>query len=120
MRGLNLALRFVLEMGALVAMGRWGWSLRTEWWRYVLALAVPVAAAIAWGTFAVPGDPSRSGGAPVPVPGVVRLLLELAFFGLATWALSSIGARLPALIFGALVVIHYALSSDRLAWLLQR
>ena len=117
---INLALRFLLEMSALFAMGRWGLGLRPGPWRYVLMIAVPAVAMIAWGVFSVPGDPSRSGGAPIPVPGLVRLLLELCFFGLATLALYATDARLPALVFGALVVLHYALSYDRLSWLIRR
>jgi hypothetical protein len=50
-------------------------------------ILIPLLAATAWGVFNVKGDPSRSGKAPVPVPGIVRLLLELAFFGSATLAL---------------------------------
>ncbi len=116
----NLALRFVLEMGALVAMGTWGWHRTAGPWRYLFAFAVPVVAMALWGVFAVPHDPSRSGNAPVPVPGVLRLALEAGFFGFATWAMFSSGHRLPALIFGALVLTHYALSFDRLAWLLRQ
>jgi hypothetical protein len=116
----NLALRFALELAALVAIGRWGWTLVGAGpWRVVLAVAAPLVAMTAWGLFAVPGDPSRSGRAPVPVPGVVRLLLEAAFFGAATWAAAR---ERPAwaIGFGALLVAHYALSFDRLAWLCRR
>jgi hypothetical protein len=117
---LNLALRFFLELGALVAMGAWGWQRGTGPWRYLLAFAVPVVAMTLWGVFAVPADPSRSGHAPVPVPGAIRLALEATFFAFATWALFSSGHRVPALLFGAVVLVHYALSFDRLAWLLRQ
>ena len=33
------------------------------------------------GVFAVPDDPSRSGSAPIAVPGLARLTLEAAVFG---------------------------------------
>ncbi|MFQ6227417.1 DUF2568 domain-containing protein [Nocardia sp. NPDC002869] len=39
---------------------------------------LPVIAATAWGVIAVPDDPSRSGAAPVAVPGAIRLLVEFA------------------------------------------
>ena len=116
----NLALRFFLEMGALVAMGGWGWHRAMGPWRYLLALAIPVVAMSLWGVFAVPQDPSRSGRAPVPVPGTARLFLEVGFFGFATWALVSSGHRVPALVFGTLVLVHYAFSSDRIVWLLRQ
>ena len=60
-----------------------------------------------------------SGKAPVPVPGIVRLLLELAFFALATWALVAAGLQMIGALFGAAVVIHYLLSYDRIAWLIR-
>jgi hypothetical protein len=116
----NLALRFVLEMTALAAMGEWGWHRAAGPWRYLLALALPVVAMSLWGVFAVPQDPSRSGNAPVPVPGAARLVLEAGFFGFATWALFSSGHRVAALVFGAVVLVHYALSFDRIAWLLKQ
>jgi hypothetical protein len=116
----NLALRFFLELGALVAMGVWAWNRASGSWRYLFVFAVPVVAMTLWGVFAVPQDPSRSGSAPVPVPGIARIVLEAAFFGFATWALFSSAHRVPALILGALVLVHYALSFDRLAWLLRQ
>ena len=91
---INLAFRFILELAALIIFGLWGWNLGTGILRYVLTLGIPILAAAAWGTFAVLDDPSRSGKAPVPVPGIIRLLLELAFFALATWALFDLGNTL--------------------------
>ena len=116
----NLAVRFILELCALAAMAYWGWTQHAGWLRFVLAIGLPVLAAILWGTFAVPNDPSRSGQAPVPVPGVVRLMLELAFFGLAVWMLYDAGATILSSIMGIVVIIHYALSYDRMAWLLKQ
>jgi hypothetical protein len=72
----------------------------------------------AWVTFAVPADPSRSGNAPIPVPGVVRLALELTFFALAAWALRAADLPRWGILFGVIVLVHYALSYDRLRWLL--
>ncbi|MCO5242510.1 MAG: DUF2568 domain-containing protein [Anaerolineae bacterium] len=67
----------------------------------------------------MPGDASASGRAPVAVPGWLRLLLELALFAAAVWALNASGASTAALIFGLAVIIHYALSYDRVLWLLR-
>jgi hypothetical protein len=116
----NLAIRFLLELAAYVAMGYWGWTRREGPLRYVLAIGVPVLAAVLWATFAVPDDPSRSGKAPVPVPGIVRLVLELAFFAFATWALYSAGSTRLGLILAVVVVVHYAVSYDRIGWLVRQ
>jgi hypothetical protein len=71
-----------------------------------------------WGTFRVPGDPSSSGRAPVAVPGWTRLTLEVLFFGAAAGALRLAGHPVLALAFGAATLLHYALSPDRIRWLL--
>jgi hypothetical protein len=116
---LNLLIRFLLEMLALVLLGYWGWSQAGGWLRYLLAIGIPLGAAVLWGTFNVPDDPSRSGRAPVRVPGWLRLFLELAFFAFAAWGLYDAGSELFALIFAAIVLVHYAISYDRILWLLK-
>jgi hypothetical protein len=117
---INLAIRFILEMVGLVALGWWGWIQGEGPFRFVLALGIPVLAAVLWGTFAVADDPSRSGSAPIQVPGIVRLLIELAFFASAIWALFFAGQPVLALVFGILVLVHYAVSYDRILWLLRQ
>ena len=116
---LNLALRFLLEVAALAAMGAWGWQVTDNGpLRVLAALTVPLIAAASWGIFAVPADPSRSGRAPVPVAGSVRLVLELAFFGFAVWSLCAARAETLGLGLAVAVVFHYAVSHDRIRWLL--
>lgn len=115
-----LAARFALELAALVAFGHFAFTLDSGPRRYLAAIALPLLAATLWGTFAVPNDPSRSGRAPVAVSGPWRLLLELAFFGCATWALCASGQRVLGQLFGAAVVVLYVLSVDRVRWLLER
>lgn len=116
----NLAFRFLLELIGLFALGRWGWLQGDGWLGYGLVVGIPILAALLWGTFAVPGDPSRSGRAPVPVPGSVRLLLELSFFALATSAFFAGGLPTFGWVFGSAVILHYALSHDRIRWLLDQ
>lgn len=117
---LNLALRFLLEVAALVAIGYWGFSQHAGILRFIIGLGGPLLAAVLWGTFAVPDDPSRSGKAPVPVPGVLRLALELTLFGVAAWALYDAGSPVIALLLAVLTAVHYALSYDRVAWLIRQ
>ncbi|MCB0206088.1 MAG: YrdB family protein [Caldilineae bacterium] len=117
---LNLAFRFLLEILALLAVGYWGWVEHTGLLRILLAVGLPVLAAVLWATFRVPGDASASGRAPVAVPGWLRLLLELGLFAAATWALFGAGAATAATIFGLAVVVHYAISYDRVLWLLRQ
>ena len=116
----NLALRFILEIAGLVALGWWGWNQGEGILRFVLAFGSPILAAVLWGTFAVPDDPSRSGKAPVQVPGIVRLLLELAFFVSATWSLFAVGAATLGWIYGIAGLGHYLASYDRILWLVRQ
>jgi len=117
---INLTVRFLLELTALIVFGIWGWKQGDGWLRFVLALGIPIILAAAWGIFAVPEDPSRSGAAPVPIPGIVRLLLELAFFAFATWCLKELEFTKASIIFGIIVIIHYIVSYDRIVWLIAR
>ena len=117
---INLAVRFILEIIALVSAGIWGWRLMEGWPKYLLAIGIPVLLAIIWGTFAVPDDPSRSGVAPVITPGIIRLIIELGIFAFAIWALYDLGYTRISLALGIIVVLHYALSYDRIIWLVSR
>lgn len=114
----NLAFRFVLEIAALTAIAVGGYATSSGAWAWILAIALPLAAAVVWGTFNVPGDRSRSGEAPVSVSGGVRLIIELGVFALAVVLVSFI-SPFVALLLGIAVAIHYLLSLDRIRWLLQ-
>ena len=99
-------------------MGLWGWKNHEGWLKYAIAIGGPLLLMAIWGTFAVPNDPSRSGNAPIITPGIIRLLIELAFFALATWALHASAYPKQAIIFGGIVLLHYLISYDRILWLL--
>jgi hypothetical protein len=88
---INLAFRFLLELSALLAMGPWGWQQSEGAIRFLLALAVPAAAGALWGI--------------------------LAF---ATYALYEVKGAGPSALLGAAIVVHYALSYDRVMWLMAR
>jgi hypothetical protein len=84
-KGANLALRFLLELCALAALGYWGLETgRRPIAKIGLGIGTPLAAAAIWATLVAPG-------AAVPVPGALRFLLELIIFGLAVGALYSAG-----------------------------
>ena len=116
---INLALRFILELTALLLMGMWGWQVSIFGIPYVAAIVVPLLLAALWGIFAVPNDPSRSGKAPVPVPGYIRLAFEMAFFGFAVFCCHSLGYILLSKILGGVILLHYLLWLKRIRWLLK-
>ena len=119
----QLALRFALEIASLVALGagaRRRVAPRSSPLGWLLAFAVPLVAAAAWGTFAVKDDPSRSGKAPVAVPGWLRLAIELVVFAGGGVALGLVHAWPWLLIFAVALVVHHAGTTARLAWLLRQ
>ena len=120
MNALNLGLRFLLELAALGAIGLWGWTISTGPFRFVWVWVLPLAAAAVWGIFAVPGDPSRSGKAPVPTSGVLRLALELVFFTGAAYLFYHLQSTTFSIVFVALVLVHYLFSYKRIRWLLKK
>jgi len=113
----NLGLRFLLELFSLFAIGYWGWTQHTALLRVLFAFGLPVLAAALWGIFRVPDDPDK---APVAIPGYMRLLLEAIYFSGAVWALYAAGRANWGLIFAIIVLLHYLVSYDRVAWLLRQ
>jgi len=115
---INLAVRFLLEMSALVSVGIWGWKYSDGWLQYILSFGTPIILAAIWGIFAVPGDPSRSGKTLIETPGILRIAIEIGVFYFATWSLYEIGLNKISIAFGAIVLIHYIISYDRIKWLM--
>jgi hypothetical protein len=83
----------------------------------VTAILLPMFAAAIWGIFRVPNDP---GPAPVAVPGWLRLILEVLFFGSAVFGLYFAGYPTWSALFGIIFLILYVVSYDRVKWLMQQ
>lgn len=118
MAGWNLALRFALELGAIIGLATWAWRSTTDPVRWIVVVAVPLTAIVAWTVFNVPGDPSRSGAAPIVVAGWVRLTLELVVLGAGATAFLLRGPQWLGAVMVVLIVVHYATSMPRVSWLL--
>jgi len=98
LRYANLALRFLLELATLVALGYWGVQVGDgPLLKVVLGLGTPLLAAVLWGVF---GSPR----APRPLPQPWHLLLEGLVFGSAVPALIAAGQTTLGVMFGALLV----------------
>lgn len=110
-----LGLHFLLELAALAALAYWGWITHDGLERWVWTIGLPVVAAFLWALLRTPGD----GPDPVlAIPGLLRLVLELAILGGAAVALYVGGRDRIALAMAVLVVVDYALSYDRVARLI--
>jgi uncharacterized protein DUF2568 len=99
----NLALRFLLELCALAALGYWAFQAGdTLLVKIALAAGAPLIAAIVWGAFIAPR-------ASVPVPTWLWLVLQVAVFGCAATGLVAAGQRTLAVVFVLAVLINCAL-----------
>ena len=82
---LNLALRFLLELCMLAAVGYWGFKTQSTWVLKILfGIGLPLLIAILWGTFLAPK-------ATRPLHGASFLTLELVLFSSGAFALFAAG-----------------------------
>lgn len=114
------ALRVLLELGALIGWGVVGWRVTDAGVRWLLVAALPIAAAILWGLFRAPDDHSAGGESPVPVPGLVRLLIELGILLGAAVLVAVVWRPWIGVVLGAAVVFHYVATLGRVRWLLDQ
>ena len=102
-KAVNLALRFLLELAAVVALGYWGFHTGgSTVARVVLGVGSQVLAAVVWGLFVAPK-------AAMTLPSRVKFVLGLAILLLAAVALAAAGQPAIAVAFAAIVVINQVL-----------
>lgn len=87
LKGINLGVAFLLELGALAALGYWGFTVGPNaLLKFVLGLGAPALAVVVWAIF---GAPKSS----MQLRGVAFLALQAIFFGGAALALVVAGQR---------------------------
>ncbi|WP_235846935.1 YrdB family protein [Neobacillus soli] len=97
---MNLGVRFLLEIIALVIVGYWGFHItQGTIMKFLLGIGSPLVVAVIWGMFGAPKAPFVLSGFPF-------LLLEIVIFGLLAAALFFIGKPTLASICGLIVVIN--------------
>lgn len=102
-KGINVAVRFLLELCALGALGYWGFQTgSTAITKAGLGIGAPLVAAVVWGMMVAPQ-------ASISTPDVVRLGLELCVFGAAVAALVVSGRSEIAWILAVVYVVNQAL-----------
>ncbi|MGV3489182.1 MAG: YrdB family protein [Tuberibacillus sp.] len=101
--GINLALRFILEICALLSLGYWGFHLDLGLGlKIIVGIGAPLLAAVIWGTF---GSPA----APISIKSWARLFLEIIIFGCAALALYAAGKTVWAIVFVSLAALNRVL-----------
>jgi hypothetical protein len=99
-RGLNLALRFVLELGMLVAFAYWGSHVgETRLVHVGVAILAPALAALFWGFVLSPKAPAK-------LSPTLRLALSLPVFLLASVATNAAGAPRIAIWFAIVATLN--------------
>ena len=103
LRGGNLALRFLLELGILAALAYWGFhTIRGTIPKILVGVGGPVLAAVVWGTFLSPK-------ASVQLAAPWKLILEIVVFAVAIVALYAADQHGLALLFALLAVLSRTL-----------
>ena len=96
----NLGLAFLVELVGLAIFAWWGWRTGgSTAISLLLAIGLPVIAAVVWGLFAAPT--ANYGNVAVTV------IVKVAFFGLATLALWSLDHRILAAAFALIVAANF-------------
>lgn len=99
-RGLNLALRFGLELGMLVAFAYWGSHVgQTRIAHAGVAILAPALVALFWGLVLSPKAPAK-------LSPILRLALSLPVFLLASWATNAAGATRVAIWFAIVATLN--------------
>lgn len=97
------ALFFAMELFTLGAFSYWGFHMNKGWLiNTVFGIGTPLLVAIFWGTFIAPK-------ATFPVTILIRILLQIIVFGLATTALFVAGKGKLAILFSIVVLIEMIL-----------
>ena len=99
----NVALRFLLELCILAALGYWGFKTGQNLLAKIgLGIGVPILAAVVWGLLGAPGSPWQ-------LHDPWHLILELVLFGAAAVALFASGQRVLGVAFALVFVLNRAL-----------
>jgi hypothetical protein len=103
LKAANLALRFLLELTALGALGYWGAQRGTSLWiKVLLALLLPSVMIVVWYFFVAPKAPR--GGTRAQ-----RLLVGLVVFFAAAAATADAGYATLGVAFGAVALLNTVL-----------
>jgi Protein of unknown function (DUF2568) len=102
-QSVNLAVRFILEVGALVALGYWGWKSGASAMRWVLAVGAVAAAVLVWSLFVSPNP-------TIEVARPLKIAIEFAVWLAAGAALWATGLQTLAIIFVVIAMVSGTLN----------
>ncbi|HEY7341850.1 MAG TPA: YrdB family protein [Ktedonobacterales bacterium] len=100
LKGVNLGLAFLLELGVLAALGYWGFTVGpTTLLKFVLGLGAPALAVVIWAIFGAPNSSTQ-------LQGAAYLALQFVFFGGGALALVVSGQRGLGIAFALIALVN--------------
>ena len=103
LKGINLLVRFLLELCMLAAVGYWGFKTQSAWvLKVIFGMGLPILIAVMWGLFVAPK-------ATYPLHGLSRVAVELILFGSGAVALFASGRANLGWIYLAMLAINEVL-----------
>ena len=74
LKGINLGVRFLLELCMLAAVGYWGFKTQSNWaMKIICGIGLPVLIAVIWGYLMAPNSTHRLSGVPFTVMDFILL-----------------------------------------------
>ncbi len=121
-RSLTLIRGGIRTIVDLAIFGSIGYSvhfwIEGEWIGWFGAVVALFSVAAIWIVCRVPGDVGLPVPLTIPISGRVRLLIEFVITGIAAYGLWTTASRAAGETLLTLVGIHYAVTWDRVRWLL--
>ena len=103
LKGLNLLVRFLLELAMLAAVGYWGSQTGSGWvMKVILGIGLPILIAVIWGLFVAPK-------AAYPLHGAAHLALGFVLLGSGAVALFAGGRAGPGWVYMISLVANQVL-----------
>ncbi len=107
LKGMNLGVRFLLELCMLASVGYWGFKTHSGWGMKILfGIGLPVLMAVIWGYWMAPRSVHRLSGVPFT-------LMDILLLGSGAVALYASGLVNLAWIYAVVLIVSEVL---RLLW----
>lgn len=103
LKGINLAVRFLLELCTLAVVGYWGFQTQSGWgMKLMLGIGLPLLIAVVWGLFMAPR-------AIYPLSGIPHLILGLILLGFGAVASFATGHPTLGWVYAIVLIVNQVL-----------
>ena len=102
LKTLNLAIRFLLELCMLAAVGYWGFKTQSGVMRIILGIGLPILLIVIWSLFVAPK-------AVYPLRGIPHVVLSLILLGSGAVALFAGGRAGLGWVYAIVLIVNQVL-----------